>query len=118
MNYFIKLNLLKIKSAAVMSITGKTATKKCLVIPIDDAHLYAGEKGVYVNMSAWEMSDPKGQDTHLMRQSLPKEIYDTMTEDEKNAMPIVGSLRPMAAKEPPVSGHIDAEDIQDEDLPF
>ena len=28
MNYFIKLNLLKIKSAAVMSITGKTATKK------------------------------------------------------------------------------------------
>ena len=118
MNYFIKLNLLKIKSAAVMSITGKSATKKCLVIPIEDAHLFAGEKGVYVDLSAWEMRDPKGQDTHLIRQSLPKEIYEAMTEEEKNAMPIVGSIRPITAKEPPVSGHITHENIEDGDLPF
>lgn len=118
MNYFIKLNLLKIKNAAVMSITGKSATKKCLVIPIEDAHLFPGEKGVYVDLSAWEKRDPKGQDTHLIRQSLPREIYEAMTEEEKSTMPIVGSIRPISAKEPPVAGHINAEDIQEEDMPF
>jgi hypothetical protein len=118
MNYFIKLNLLKIKSAVVMNITGKSATKKCLVIPIEDACLFTGEKGVYADFSAWEMRGPKGQDTHLIRQNLPKGIYEAMTEEEKNTMPIVGAIRPIAAKEPPVSGHINSEDIQDGDLPF
>lgn len=118
MNYFIKLNLLKLKGAAVVNITGKTATKKCLVIPIDDSGLFPGEKGIYADITAWEKREIRGKDTHLLRQNFPREMYDTMTEEERNAMPILGSVRPVAPKEPPATEDIDTGNIDLDDLPF
>ena len=46
-NFGIKIDLLKLKNSFVTNLKGKAATKRCLVIPIDDSGVYLGEKGVY-----------------------------------------------------------------------
>ncbi len=57
-NYSIKTDLLKLQGAFVTNIKGKTATKKCLCIPIEGSGLFLGEKGCYLNMTAIEMQNP------------------------------------------------------------
>ena len=39
-NYSIKANLLKIKVAFVTNLKGKTATRRCLVIDIDESGMH------------------------------------------------------------------------------
>lgn len=45
-NYSIKTDLLKLQGAFVTNIKGKTATKKCLCVPIDESGLFLGKQGV------------------------------------------------------------------------
>lgn len=54
-NFGIKIDLLKLKNSFVTNLKGKAATKRCLVIPIDDSGVYLGEKGVHLNLTAVEM---------------------------------------------------------------
>ena len=82
-NYSIKTDLLKLKGAFVTNLRGKTATKRCLIIPVDEAGLFVGEKGVYLNLTAIEMQNPKFSETHCVKVSLDKERYDAMTEEER-----------------------------------
>lgn len=49
-NFSIKEDLLKLKGAFITNFKGRTETKRCLVIPVDDSGLYVGEKGVYLNL--------------------------------------------------------------------
>lgn len=60
-NFSIKTDLLKLKGAFVTNLKGKTATKRCLIIPVDDAGLFIGEKGVYLNLTAIEMQNQSTQ---------------------------------------------------------
>ena len=54
MNYTGKLNLLKFKNACLISVKGRTETKKGIFIPIDDNHVFVSAddanraKGAYV----------------------------------------------------------------------
>lgn len=43
-NYSIKANLLKIKGAFVTNLKGKTATRRCLVIDIDERNVPRRER--------------------------------------------------------------------------
>ena len=106
MNQSIKLDLLKLKGAAVVNLKGKTATKRCLVIPIEDAQLFLGQKGCYLNLTAIEMQNSQYGDT----------VYDAMTEEERNAQPIIGSVKPLIKQAPA----IEASNIvaNEDDLPF
>jgi len=115
-NYSIKQDLLKLKGAFVTNLKGKTATKRCLVIPIDDARLFLGQKGVYLNLTAIEMQNSQYGDTHCIKQSFDKEVYERMTDEERNAQPILGGLRPLKRAEQAIeaSNIVEAED----DLPF
>lgn len=119
-NYSIKLDLLKLKGAGVTNIKGRTATKKCLVIPIEDARLFLGGKGVYLDLSAWESREQgKYGDTHGVKQSFSKETLDAMSEEERKALPFLGNMRPMqqqTAQPMAVNGYVSMED--DPDLPF
>lgn len=38
--YAIKVNALKYQNSGVMNIKGRTGTKRCLVVPIEDNHLF------------------------------------------------------------------------------
>lgn len=122
-NFSIKTDLLKLKGSFLTNLKGKTATKRCLVIPIDDSGLFLGEKGVYLNLTAIEMREERYGDTHVLKQSFPKEVYQAMTEDERNSQPIFGSLKPLSPappKEMPVTQTTDAATAVEEpdDLPF
>ncbi|MBD5240506.1 MAG: hypothetical protein HDS59_00235 [Barnesiella sp.] len=97
-NYSIKTDLQKLNGAFVTDIKGKTATKRCLCIPIEGSGLFLGEKGCYLNMTAIEMQNPQFNDTHCLKVSLDKEIYERLTEEQRAAQPIVGGLHELKRK--------------------
>ena len=68
-NQSIKINLKKFRNAALLTIPGRTAKKRCICIPVDDnPEIFVGEKGVYLDLTAIEMKEP-GQygDTHFLK---------------------------------------------------
>lgn len=120
-NYSIKTDLLKLQGAFVTNIKGKTATKKCLCIPIDESGLFLGEKGCYLNMTAIEMQNPQYSDTHCIKVSHDREVYERMSDEERAAQPIIGGLhvlakKPQAAVDLSQSNPMYAQ--TEEDLPF
>ena len=120
-NFSIKADLLKVQGAFITNIKGKTATKQCLVIPIEDSGLYVGEKGIYLNLTATEMQEPKFGDTHFLKVNLDKEAYNALTEDERMAIPIIGGMRAIESKprQVLVTRTVDIQqDEQVDDLPF
>lgn len=123
-NFGIKIDLLKLKGAFLKNIKGKTTTKRCLIIPVDDCDgMFLGEKGCYLNLNAIEMQNPQYNDTHCVKVNIPKEQREAMTKEQREAVPILGGLRPLERKQETmqVNGTLgaDAFDPYDgEDLPF
>jgi hypothetical protein len=87
-----KLDLTKLKSVTQWQ-KGKTGPIECIIIPIDENNLYRGKNGIYLDLTGFEIRNPKeGQkDTHILKQSLPKEVYEVLTDEEKKALPILGN---------------------------
>jgi len=121
-NFSISIDLLKIQGAFLRNLKGKTATKKCIIIPVEEHQgLYVGEKGCYLNLTAIEMREPKYRDTHCIKPNLPKDEREAMTEEEQRALPILGGLHAIEAHQQEVGGQVDASQIIDtseDDLPF
>ena len=122
-NYSIKADLLKVKGAAIINLKGKTATKQCLVIPVDGSGLFVGEKGVYLNMTAVEMREPRYGDTHCVKINLDKDAYSALTEEERKAIPILGGLHEIERQSQTMAAAqtIDmtaGSDDEHDDLPF
>lgn len=121
-NIGIKINLQALQGAFLKNLTGKTATKRCLIIPVDDnPAMFIGEKGTYLNLVGVEVKNPQYGDTHLLKGDLPKEVYEAMTEEQRNAQPILGNVRPIGPKQQAVTGSVsmDAPEGQpQDDLPF
>lgn len=111
-----KLNLAKLEHV-IKPISSKEGGKiDCLIIPIEKNKLYKSEKGnVFLDLAVFEI-DPakrKGDDTHLVVQSLSKEDREAGKQGA-----ILGNLRDFgapAADTPNVS-----DDLQpsEDDLPF
>lgn len=97
-DYNGKLNLLKLKRAGVMQIPGRTEVLRCLVIPIEENNIFISTdennrpKAAYLDLRA--LKNPNYDETHMIKQSLPKEVREKMTDEEKKAMPILGGLKP------------------------
>jgi len=92
-NISTKVNLAGLKNAAIIK-SGKNKDVDCILIPIEQNHLFKSEKGaVYLDLQGFEYKSQKAdsKDTHLVKQSLPKEVFEKMTDDEKKAMPILGN---------------------------
>lgn len=121
-NYGIRVDLLKLNNAFMKNLTGKMATKRCLIIPVDDnGCMFLGEKGCYLNLTAFEISNPKYDDTHCIKGDLPKEVREQMSDEQLNALPILGNMRPIRPRQMQVSGSVsmDAPENQpQDDLPF
>lgn len=120
-NYSIKTDLLKLQGAFVTNIKGKTATKQCLCIPIEGSGLFLGKQGCYLNLTAIEMQNPQYSDTHCIKVSFDRAVYDKMTEEQRAAQPIVGGLhelrrKPQAAVDLSANNPYMADTT--EDLPF
>lgn len=122
-NFSIKADLLKIKGAAMINLKGKTATKRCLVIPVDESGLFVGEKGVYLNMTAVEMREPRYGDTHCVKINLDRDAYNALSEEERKNIPILGGMHELKqqVRTMQVTQTVDAAaavDNPDDDLPF
>jgi len=113
-----KINLLNLFAQKKM-MAGKVGEVECLIIPIEKNKLFVGEKGVYLDIVAFEIKEPKeGQSSHLVKQSFSKEDREKMTEEQLKNVPILGNLNVnyKPAEPEPVSSTdtLGAED----DLPF
>ena len=123
-NYGIKVDLLKLQGAFMRNMTSSktNVTKRCVCVPVDDNDcVYLGEKGCYLNMSAFETPGSQFGNTHMVKPDIPKEQREQMTDEQKMAIPVLGNMRPMQGSSMPVSGTsmVDAPEGQGEDdLPF
>lgn len=117
MNYNIRLDLAKLEKVGVANITGRTGKKvKCVLIPVEENDVFLSEKGgAYLDLVAFEMKEERYGQSHLVKLSLPKEQAQWMTEEQRNAMPILGALKPIQAKQREVQEEASAEA---DDLPF
>lgn len=115
-NFSIKADLLKLQGAFVTNLKGKTATKRCLIIPVDESGLFVGEKGVYLNMTAIEMENPKFSETHCVKVSLDKEKFEALTEEQRRALPIIGGMKQLERRPAPQMNITST--VDDDDLPF
>ena len=122
-----KLNLLKLKRAGVMKIPGRTEVLRCLVIPIEENNIFISTdennrpKAAYLDLTAWALKNPKYEESHMIKQSLPKEVREKMTDEEKKAMPIIGGLKPVIFESQNAASSCDAPFAQTQnldDLPF
>jgi hypothetical protein len=117
-NFSIKLNLSLLTGAFVTDLKGKYSTKRCLCIPIDEANLFQGQKGCYVDLTAIEVQNSQYGDTHCVKQNLPSDVYSKMTEGERRAMPILGNVKPFKKPEIPVDPANEVTVEEKNDLPF
>lgn len=104
-NFNAKLNLMKLSRAGIMQIQGRGEVLRCLVIPVEENHLFVSTdetnnrpKAAYLDLTAWELQNPKYEETHMIKQSLPKEVREQMTDEQRKSLPILGGLRPMEVK--------------------
>ena len=95
MNYSLKIDVKKLNKAFVTHIQGKTAKVECVCIPTSE--FYKGKNGeLYSNIEIVERKNGAGQygDTHFAKQQLEKESYKALSEEQRKAIPILGSFQP------------------------
>lgn len=98
MNYNGKIDLLKLQGASINELNYSTGVKKCIVIPIYDAGLVEGKKGVYLDFKIYKREAESYGETHTIKQSVGGERYKYMSEDERNAIPFLGGLKPISQR--------------------
>lgn len=115
-NLNIKLNLQNLHCVCRYE-KGALGPVECLIIPLEKNHLFKGEKGVYLDLTAFELKEKKENKTHLIKQQFPKEIFKAMTDEQKKSTPILGDVSTWE--------HTEAEPVSDlttmtegSDLPF
>ena len=116
-----KINLLQLFAVRKM-INGQAGLTECLVIPIEKNKLFIGDKGIYMDLIAFEIDPTKitadRKDTHLVKQSFSKEVRDAMTEEDLKKLPILGGLQVWSGngESEPVSSNVVQDEI--DPLPF
>ena len=119
-NISTKLNLAGLKHSR-MNMKGQSGMIDCIIIPIEANRLFKGEKGLYLDLTHIEIKDRSKQatdqkDTHLIKQSFAKEVYEAMSEEERKSYPILGNsiVWGQNSNEPNLAPPIEEGD----DLPF
>lgn len=112
-NFSININLSKLPGAKLLRIRKdqNSEPQECIVIPVSDAKLFKGKKGVYMDLIGIKLQNPQYQQTHFVKQNLDKETYDAMTEDQRKNTPIIGNIRPIGCEAMQAEG--DAEVVGD-----
>ena len=93
----IKLNLTKLAGACVRNMKGSSgAVKPCLIIPLDSG-LVIEDKSCYLYISAFELTNKKGQ-SHICKLKLSIDEYNALTEQQRNDLPIIGGIKQIETK--------------------
>lgn len=103
-----------------MEVKGKNGQVKGIFIPFVNNHIFEGEKGCYLDLVAYPLKEAKDYQTHLVKQSLPKEVRDQMTDEQKRDQPIIGSLNTASPAPSEANNDVNGGKVAspDDDLPF
>lgn len=115
-NYNIKLNLAAYKHVITKLKRKDGSEVEGVFIPLTENHVFRGEKGLWSDLTAIVVKAPKFDDTHIVKQSLPKEVYEALTADEKTATPIFGNMGPWKTNSN--VAEVNEHDPELDDLPF
>lgn len=124
----MSLNITNIRGAFVRSLKGRSESKPCVIIPIDEQTMFVGEKGIYIDLVAFPLKEEhkngdNDERTHSIKQSFRKEFRESLSEDERKAIPFIGNVSvfkrenvaTQAAAMPPMEM---MPNDNDDDLPF
>ena len=121
-NFSIKIDLQKLQNAFLRKFAGRTATKTCICIPIEDnPSLFLGEKGCYLSLVANAQENSQYGNSHFVRGDIPRELYEQKTEEQRKSFAILGNMKPILPKQQQVNAitSMDTpEDQPQDDLPF
>ena len=115
-NLNVKINLQNLKCACRFE-KSKSGLVECLIIPLESNYLFKGEKGVYLDLTAFELKEIKDKRTHLLKQQLPKEVFKAMSDEEKRNTPILGDVSTWEHTEAAPVSDLKTLD-ENSDLPF
>ncbi len=110
-NYNLKLDALKLKGARVID---NPDGSRGLYIPINnrigtvtDGYFVTDKKtgvkkekaskSVYINLTAFELHEPKFGQTHFLKPAFNKGVMEGLTEEQLRLVPFVGNLKPWSA---------------------
>lgn len=95
-NYNFKFDLSKLSGFGKITLTGKSGQpKRCIVIPIEENHIFEGDKGTYLDIAFIETSNSQYGDTHFATRSKSKEEQEQEKKSgERLKLPILGNLKP------------------------
>ena len=109
-NLNISIDLTKLPGAKVMDVEGKTQTKRCVVIPIDDhvgtvceSYLSQNPDGtpttkyfdeVKLQIVAIEYRQKKHGISHGLKPSFSQQYQERMTEEQMYNTPWIGTVKP------------------------
>lgn len=89
-NFSIQVDLAKLSGAQVTDINGK----RCVVVPVEENEIFISTRGAaYLSLSANACTAPKYGESHLVKRRLSKDSFARMSKEERNAMPILGSMK-------------------------
>ena len=121
MNYNLSVEVGKIPGARVMDIQGRTGARACVVIPIDNErgmcvdsyevfdHKIGGMvwrplRHARLNLKALECADKRYGSTHFLKPSFSREFYQSIAEEDRRNIPIVGNMKEMPTAGSRVTG--------------
>ena len=85
----VKVNIAKLFGVKKL----KTKDKEVyLCIPVNVNYIFAGKNGYYLTLNAFEIKDKRYNSDYLLKLRIPKEDYKEFSEEEKEKIPIVGSI--------------------------
>ena len=116
-NFNVKINLALMND--VKTITSRKDNEKYVCIPLSNNYIFEGKKGLYLDLTAYSY-DGKFGESHFLKNRIPKDVYEKMSEEDKKNIQIIGSLSPLEMD----NGITEKADFQDfnevsnEDMPF
>lgn len=94
---FFKFNLKTFKNSFVARLKLPQGVKECIVIPIEDNDICIGKKGWYQNMCIH--SAKLDYADHVIKPSIRKERYETMTKQERITIPTFAYIKENSAEQ-------------------
>lgn len=99
-NFNFKMDLSKLSGFGKITLTGKSGQpKRCIVIPIEENHIYEGQQGTYLDLACIETNNSQYGDTHFVTRNKTKEEREQeKASGERLRLPILGNLKPFGGQ--------------------
>lgn len=85
----VKVNIAKLFGVKKMETKDKEVY---LCIPVNVNYIFAGKNGYYLTLNAFKIKDKRYNSEYLLKLRIPKDDYLGFSEEEKEKIPIVGSI--------------------------